>query len=431
MSSSPLSRQILRAGSAPASWSGRLTTLGYALLAALPLAMWIANRSAPLVLGMAAAAFTAASVMADGWRAPLRRLLDILRSPVGFAICAFLLWSLVTLAWSHRPAQGLRMWGELVLPLLFGLAITASDRFRPGVTLSRALALSLVAASVLIMVELGSGLSQRIMLGVGKQYGFVFNRPALTCLFLAGAVLPGLWSHVGPNRHVGANRRDRLLAWLSTGLVVVAVIAMIFASDSGAAKLGLAILIAVWVVAQLLPRLALWAVMLGFVLTMALSPVIGRLADAAFPPSLYTELQEAHSRERVDIWLSFGEAIRARPLLGSGFGTSAALDSHPVALAVSEAHRPMLAVGHPHSAPIQAWVETGAPGAAVLAFAGVACLWRLRRLPASRLAPRLALFASAFGVASVAHGAWQGWWIAALTVAALWLYAALPEPGGE
>jgi O-antigen ligase len=425
MSTSPLSSQKFPADSAPATWPGRLTSTGYALLALLPLAMWIANRSAPLVLTLAAAAFTAATITADGWRVPLRRLLDALRSPVGFAISAFLLWSLVTLAWSHRPAQGLRMWGELVLPLLCGLAIAVSHRFRPGVTVSRALALSLVVASVLIIVELGSGLSQRIMLGVGKQYGFVFNRPALTCLFLAGAVLPGLWSRAGISKH------DRFLAWLSSGSVVVAVIAMIFVSDSGAAKLGLAILVAVWAVAQFLPRLALWAVMLGFALTMALSPVIGRLTDAAFPPSLYKELQEAHSRERVDIWLSFGEAILARPLLGSGFGTSAALDSHPVALRVSEAHRPMLAVGHPHSAPIQAWVETGAPGAAILAFAGMACLWRLRRLPAGRLAPRLALFAAGFGVASVAHGAWQGWWIAALTVSALWLYAALPEPGGE
>lgn len=98
-----------------------------------------------------------------------------------------------------------------------------------------------------------------------------------------------------------------------------------------------------------------------------------------------------------------------------------------MALEVSPPRRQLLAVGHPHSAPVQAWVETGAVGAALLAFAGLALLWRLRHLPARDLAPRLALAASAFGVATVAHGAWQGWWIAALALASIWLFCGLPS----
>jgi len=319
---------------------------------------------------------------------------------------------LVTLLWSHRPLQGLAAWGELVLPLVFGLAIAASGRFRPGIAARSALALALIAACLLMVAELASDLSVRIMLGIGKQQGFIFNRPALTCLVLAGAVLPYLL-------RPGAARRDALLA----GLLLLALVALCFDSDSGATAFGFAIMAAIWLAARVLPRPTLSAVALGFAATMLLSPVTGRLVDAGMPPALHQKLAGSHTRERVDIWLSFGEAILARPLLGAGFGTSPTLDRHPVALAVSPAHRQMLAVGHPHSAPMQAWVETGAVGAALLAFAGLAFLFGLRHVPARDMAPQLALAASAFAVASVAHGAWQGWWIAALAAATIWLSA--------
>jgi O-antigen ligase len=398
----------------------RLAALGTALLVAMPLAMWLANRSAPLVFGLAAGCFVAAAVVAEGWRPFRSRLLSHLRGPVGLSLAAFLAWSLATLAWSHRPVAGLGAWGELALPLACGLAIAASGRFRPGIGTDRALALALVAATVLMMAELASDLSLRIMLDIGKKQAFVFNRPALTCLVLSAAVLPGL-------TRPGAGLRDRLLA----GFVLLALAALAFGSDSGAAAFGFAIMAMTWLAARVLPRLTLSAVALAFAATMLLSPVLGRLVDASLPGALHERLAGSHSRERVDIWLSFGEAILARPLLGSGFGASPILDRHPVALEVSPPHRPMLAVGHPHSAPIQAWVETGAVGAALLAFAGLSCLYRLRHLPARDLAPRLALAASAFAIASVAHGAWQGWWIAVLAAAALWLWAGLARHGRD
>jgi O-antigen ligase len=340
-----------------------------------------------------------------------------LASPIGLAVVAFLLWSLISLGWSHRPAQGLAIWGEFVLPPLCGLVIAASGGLRPGIGLSRALAFAIILACVLIMIELASGLSQRAQLGIGRPYGFIFNRPVLTCVVLTAAALPALLARGR------ARRFDRALAIL----LVAAVGALTVAADSGAAALGFAIMLAVWGLALLTPRLTLAAVALGFIATMALAPVLGLLADAALPPALHRTLAKSHTSERVAVWLSFGEAIRARPLLGSGFGASAALDRHPVAANVSPEHREMLAVGHPHSAPMQAWVETGLVGAACLALAGLALLWRLQELPARDLAPRLALFTAAFGVASVAHGAWQGWWVAALAAGAAWLWTALGQ----
>jgi O-antigen ligase len=401
---------------APAERRARaLDRVGAGLLVALPLAMWLANRSAPLVLGLAAIAFLAALQQRGERPALLGRLRRALASPIGLAIVAFLLWSLISLGWSHRPAQGLAMWGEFALPLACGLVIAASGGLRPGIRLSRALAIAIILASALIMIELASGLSQRAQLGIGRPYGFIFNRPVLTCVMLAAAALPALLERGRARRH------DHALA-----ILLVAVVgALTVAADSGAAALGFAILLAVWALALLAPRPALAAVALGFAATMALAPMLGLLANAALPPSLHRTLAKSHTSERVAIWLSFGEAIRARSIVGSGFGASAALDKHPVAANVSPGHREMLAVGHPHSAPMQAWVETGLIGAACLALAGLALLWRLRTLQARDLAPRLALFAATFGVASVAHGAWQGWWIAALAAGAVLLWTGL------
>ena len=206
------------------------------------------------------------------------------------------------------------MWGELALPLACGLVIAASGRFRPGIAQDRALALAIIAAAVFMMAELASGLSLRIMLDIGKQMSFIFNRPALTCLVLSAAVLPALLNRPA------TPLRDRMLGVLA----VLAVGALTFDSESGAAGLGLLIMVAVW-----LPALvgaapgAIGVVALGFAATMALAPVLGRLGDTALPPAVHERLANSHSRERVDIWLSFGEAILARPLLGSGFGTSA------------------------------------------------------------------------------------------------------------
>ena len=399
----------------------RLARAGYVLLVLLPLAMWLANRSSPLVIGLAALCFIASAVVEEGWSTFLRRVLELLRSAVGIGLCGFLLWSLVTIAWSHRPAQSLAAWGELVLPMASGLAIAASGRFRPGRAESRALAVALIAAAAFMMAELASDLSVRTALGIGKQMTYIFNRPALTCLMLLPVAVAGLL----------AVRGGSALDWLLCGALVFVVGGVSLDSESGAATLGLLILLASWLAARLLPRLTLALVALGFFATMVLAPVMGRLGDEALPASLHQRLANSHSRDRVDIWLSFGEAIKARPLLGSGFGTSPTLDRHPVALEVSPPRRQLLAVGHPHSAPVQAWVETGAVGAMFIAFAGLAFFWRLRRLAAPALAPRLALASAAFAVATVAHGAWQGWWIAALALAGAWLYRAVPSADDE
>jgi O-antigen ligase len=391
---------------------GPAFVLSCALLAALPLVMWVANRSAPLVLTLAALAMLAETARTGRLAALAGRIGAALRSPAGLAGSAFLAWALLSVAWSHRFGPGLAMWGELALSIAAGFVLALAWPGRAPVWAWRALGLALVAAGLLTIFEMSVGLGHRALIGQ-NTYSFALNRPTLTCLLLAVPAAHALWR---------GTLGDRLLA----GLILLAVAAAVLSSESGASKLGLLVLALAWPAARLLPRLALGLLAAGMAAAILIAPWQGQLSDTALPGAVHEELADSHSRDRVDIWLSFGEAIRARPLAGSGFGSSAALGSHPVAREVSPERRLLLDVGHPHAVTVQLWSDTGFVGAVLALAAMLAGLAGLRHLPASELAPRLALVAAAFAVASIGHGAWQGWWWAALGAAAVWFAAGAP-----
>ena len=96
-----------------------------------------------------------------------------------------------------------------------------------------------------------------------------------------------------------------------------------------------------------------------------------------------------------------------------------------MAAAVPPPHRILLGAGHPHSAAIQIWAELGVVGALLGATVlGLA----LRSLSAVGPAggPMLALLAGVAAISLVGHGAWQGWWAAAVGAAIVWFRSLLP-----
>ncbi len=384
----------------------------------MPLAMWLANRSAPLILGLAATAFLASELAFGRGRAVADRLRGLLATPVGLTLSTFLAWALVSIAWSHAPSASLSVWMELALPVGFALVVAASGRMQGGTRWLRALALAIILACLLSIIELTSGLSQRSSLGVGKLMGFIFNRPAITALVLAIPTIHGLWTAKEPRRI------DRILA----AALALAVIALSLRSESASARLGVAVCAVCWLLALRWPRITLTAAGLAFVLSMAIAPVLGVAAQNWLPHVILDRFAMMTGQARIDIWQSFGEVARARPIAGAGFGTSASMHEHPVAAQVAPEHRKLLAASHAHDMPLQAWAETGVIGAGLLTLAGLLLLVGLGRLPASEMAPRLALFASGFAVAVVGHGAWQGWWIAVLGAAAVWFAPLAASP---
>lgn len=397
----------------PERLAARLIGLATVLVAAMPAVLVVAHRSSPLVLTLAASAALAA-LWCEGKLGEVGRDLGrALGSPLGLACGAFVAWAFVSLAWSPDPGLAGRTFAEFAgtLAVVAVLAAALPPRLAPP---ARKLFLGGVAlAATLVLLDLWSDLAFRRALDLRVAY-FVHNRPVLTLAALAAAV-------------AALRRHSPALAAVAIGLVLLAV----SRAESGAAILGLAVGAVAFGAAGLFPPrvvTSLAALALGLALLSA--PVAGRLMTELIPPALHEGLKGTSSQARVDIASAFGAAARAQPWTGQGLGASARLAGAPVAQRVPPALRPLLGVGHPHNAALQIWVELGLPGA-VLALVVLALLLRnLAALPREALAPRLALVAGAAAVSLVGHGAWQGWWPAALGTALLWLRFA-DRPGGE
>jgi O-antigen ligase len=385
----------------------RLTHVACGLLVALPPAMTAANRSATLIITLAALAAAGAlfaNVRRELGPQPLSGI-EPLRLFYMLAI------TIAALAWLSRGAD-LTALGEAFVSVLAGAIVIASlERPLPR-WLPVALAIAIGASGLWLVTELEGGMLVRRLLGL-RTHTFIFNRTVVTLTLL-------LWPALALLALAGRISGNKAYVY-GCGALILIVGYTVIRSDSGAATFGLAIGLMAFVVAHVAPRPALVLAGAGFLACLMLAPGMGTIANGIMPPKMHEQLASSHSRDRVEIWQSFGAAIShataKEVLLGQGFGTSARMADMPIADAVPTERRVLLGVGHPHNAYLQIWVELGLTGALVasgLLFLVLRSLWHL---PTSLMAPRLALLASAGVIALVGHGAWQGWWIAALGAA--------------
>lgn len=395
------------------SAAGRLYAAGGALLAVMPLAMVLANRSSPLVVGLAALAFLAGRRAEDP--AALRRsLAGPLRTPVAGAALAFLAWALISLAWSPFPTASLRVLGEFLPTLLAAYLLACLAPGRIPAFAPRLGAIAIGLAGLLIAADLASDLALERALG-RRVAAFVHNRPALTLDLVAGPLALVLW-----------HSRARAFAAATLAFAGLGVLRSI----SGAAQLGLLAGAAMATLAGRMPlRVGLGLAGLGLGLAVALAPVEGDLLARAMPEAAHERLVQSSSRARVAIARSFGAAVAADPWRGAGFGTSARFAETPVAQTVPPEMRVLLGVGHPHNSFLQVWAELGLPGAILAALTLMLVLARIARLPQPDRAAALGLVACAAAIAFVEHNGWAAWWTAGLGAAITWMRAA--SPAGE
>ena len=341
-------------------------------------------------------------------------------TPLGMASLAFLAWAVVSILWSASPATTALSLLEALVPaasaLIIAVGLSGQTRHFRSRTAALGLAFGLALACAVMLVDLATGMSLQRVLGSRAQ-AFVLNRAILTVLVVGTPVLWWL-------------ARDRLLprsVYLAFGgLLAVSVIS----SHSGAAVLGSACALLIYGLARYAPRSAVGALLIGAFLSLAAAPIIGETLFRSMSKAAHERMTGASSEARVAIWRSFEVVVRERPLLGWGFGVSPVIADDPRVRQIDPDTRAMLGVGHPHNAALQIWVELGAVGAA-LAFLVFAFLLRsIARLDAGAAAPRLALVAGAGMVALVGHGAWQGWWIACLGLAAV-LFRTASEAGED
>ncbi|MGO4572745.1 O-antigen ligase family protein [Microvirga sp. 2TAF3] len=397
-------RNGFRAHLAEAMWRAAII-----VLVLMPVGMAIAHRSSPAFLTVAALCALGAIAAEGQGRRFGQDVWTALASPLGLAVLAFLAWCVVSIGWSEFKRVSIEGFGE------FWLAVAGA--FILGLTLPQRMTRSAfwlligasIAACCMMIFELRTGLALRKSLGMRWQ-SFIFNRSVLTLLCLTPPLVAWLLRNVR-------------FGWVFSMGFAALVFTTIAHSESGASVLGFMAFCVTFLVAYAAPRLVAIVAAVAFVLLTASAPFLGKIADWAIPASVHERLANDHSRDRVDIWLSFGEAIRQQPLLGAGFGISPRMRDTSVAERVPTEDETLLAVGHPHNAIIQIWVELGAVGA-VLALATILLLLRAIARQSRLIAGvSLALMAGVTGVALVGHGAWQGWWAASLGAAIVWMLA--------
>ena len=381
------------------------------VLALVPLAMVVAHRSSPLVLAIAALLGLLALWLEEGGSALPRILAAGLRAPLGRAALMFLTWSVLSLAWSEFRGLSALALLEFWIPVACALILARSLPARvPGWGVW-VLAATLALGCVAILLELHTGLALRRALGM-RSATFIFNRPVLTVLVGLFPVLVALRGR-GP------------WGWAAGVGLAALVLATIARSESGAAAFGAAAAAATALAAFAAPRLSAGVAAACMVLVFALAPVLGPVADRLIPAAVHTRLSDSHSRDRIEIWSSFGAAIRERPWIGSGFGVSPRLGESAVAQAVAPERRTLLSVGHAHNAAVQIWTELGAVGAILAVVVLLLTLRALGRFPRRDFAAMLAFAGTVAAVSLVGHGAWQGWWPAAIGTAIVWFRFAL------
>ena len=392
---------------------------GTLLIIAAP-AMIVGTRSSPLFLAAAAMIAAAVALLERRGRMAAEEIGQAFLTPLGMASLAFLAWALVSILWSASPATTALSLLEALVPaasaLIIAVGLSGQTRHFSSRTAALGLAFGLALACAVMLLDLATGMSLQRVLGSRAQ-AFVLNRAILTVLVVSTPVLWWL-------------ARDRLLppsVYLAFGgLLAVSVIS----SHSGAAVVGSACALLIYGLARYAPRSAVGALLIGAFLSLAAAPIIGETLFRSISKAAHERMTGASSEARVAIWRSFEVAVRERPLLGWGFGVSPVIADDPRVRQIDPDTRAMLGVGHPHNAALQIWVELGAVGAA-LAFLVFAFLLRsIARLDAGAAAPRLALVAGAGMVALVGHGAWQGWWIACLGLAAV-LFRTASEAGED
>ncbi len=379
--------------------------LGAIVIAALPACMAVANRSSPVVVGLAGLLLLVGSAAAGR---PLRaRLVAPLATPVGIAALAFLAWCSLSLAWSPLPGLSLRTLSEF-LPALAGAYLVA--RLAPPhlARVAGPAAWIMVATCLYVVADLASGLMIREALGQ-RVAAFAFNRPLLVMMLLAFPLVAFL----------AATGRRGLAALAAACLAVAA-----WRSVSGATVLGLAAGALTFGALRWLPARAglglTGAALLG---ALVLAPVEGDLLARTMPDALHQRLAGSSTRARVAIARSFGAAVAADPWRGAGYGTSGRFQDVPAAERIEPEMRFMLAVGHPHNSFLQVWAELGLVGATLAALVLVLALRAVATWGTTARTTALALFAAAGIVAFVEHGAWQAWWTAGVGAAIAWLRA--------
>lgn len=387
--------------------------LSFAALVAPPLAMAAPLGLAPLFI------LTALASLALAWREkPWRRINPALAT----ALAGVAGWAALSLLWALDPPQGARTALALALTLLGGMLLLASSP------------MLLAGQSRRLAVILGIGVALAILYAVAERF-----TPGLTPL-----VYPALRGKPPGDllylKMIRLSRGLSVLALVSVpaalalghhgfrgGALALALAsaAIIVSGNTLAAKLGLSVAWLMALVAWYRPKTS-FRLLAALMVLAALAAPLARFLPAPQVTADHWTLVPASAHHRLTIWRFTAERIWEHPLMGWGLDASRSIPGgddeviiirHDLGDArIPEAQLPL----HPHSMPLQWWLELGGVGVVSTLAALLLVCGRLSRLAPPTAAPAAGAMGAAFIVSSVSFGAWQSWWLGMM-----WMIAAL------
>jgi exopolysaccharide production protein ExoQ len=384
-----------------------------------------------LFAGLAAAPiFVAAGMVAIALVKDRCRTLCRINLAPSIWVAAVTAWALITVLWTQAPpGQAIRtLLGFSALALLGMTMVGMASRFAEGER-NHSLAAMMIgvsAAAGLLLIEVSTNYLITRTLAAWKH-----GTPptdGMDSMVSRGAVVLGLmlWPALAAARKWGARATVPLL---------IATVAAIAGNGKHASMLALAVGAGVFIAAWAWRRPALHLLRIAMVAVVLGMPLMGSILPQT------TELGglSNSARHRIVIWRFALDRVAEHPLRGWGIDSSRALPGGEAKaeIVLTEPGAPPATYEyqylplHPHSGPLQLWLELGVPGALLAA----AMLWwligRLMATPGLRVHTALAAaaLANAFTVSSVSFGIWQSWWQSALWLTAI--FFALIFPGSK
>ena len=224
-----------------------------------------------------------------------------------------------------------------------------------------------------------------------------------------------LWPAALTLNSLNVSSRKQAMLRLGLGLAVAA----IFRSTHATAKIALIGSAASFAVFWISPKLARRLTITGWI---AATLLVIPTAMLAYANQLYlANWLDNSARHRIVIWGYTSEQITKAPVLGAGISTARALNNSgdlntPRAPGTNY---PLSTGWHSHNGYLQAWYETGAVGALLLLWFGVAVLRSMASAPAEAEPYLLAAFVSCALVAGSSFSLWAPWFMASFGICAV------------
>ena len=323
---------------------------------------------------------------------------------IALSLGGFALVAVISMAWTYDPGVANGNLAKFLATLISGAVIAGAARSvteRQRSTVSRYLKIGIALALLALALELlTDGIVTSFFKPPPDRTAFLntFNRGLA---IVALMIWPALYSWT--RRHWGMG--------LAT-LVAVFCFLLNFLSEAALVSIGCGII--VFALVFRFPRRMGGALSFFAAFVFLSMPAV---IDTLPPPKeISKQLQlPGSSFHRLVIWKFTTENIEQRPLFGWGFDASRVIPGNK-ALIEGEVALPL----HPHNGVLQIWLELGALGAIVAAVLAACIAEAIRRNSADRVgqATASATFVATLVIFIVSFGAWQSWWMAAISIVA-------------